>query len=178
MNPDGSKDRESPENRGADEFRKSSGIPPGDVARRVFGSNSERTESLETGRTEIAKAQRQMIAAAGSLTAFQLFLTRSPLARLQDPRPPPLQGTGPSRPGFLLWFTSIAKFQHPGIFSQPAPVFDPPRVLKHPSRAGLFKLPSPASADKIFPLPNYQLILFPQTVPETDPNHEKSAHLH
>jgi hypothetical protein len=67
VTPDGSKDRESPENCRTDEFRAGSGISPGDVARRVFGPNPERAESLEAGRTEIAKTQRQIIAAAGLL---------------------------------------------------------------------------------------------------------------
>ena len=67
---DGSQNRESPENCGADEFREGSGIPPGDVACRVFGANPEGIEGSEVGRPEIAKAQRQMIAAAGLLPAL------------------------------------------------------------------------------------------------------------
>ena len=67
VTPDGSKDRESPENCGTDEFRKGTGFLPGNVARRVFGPNPERAESLESGRPQTAKAQRQMIAAAGFL---------------------------------------------------------------------------------------------------------------
>jgi hypothetical protein len=64
LKPDGSEDRKSPEDRGADEFREGSGILPGDVTRRVFGSNPERAASIEIGRAEIAKAQRQIIAAS------------------------------------------------------------------------------------------------------------------
>lgn len=60
---DGSQDRESPENCGADEFREGSGFLPGDVSRRVFSPNPERVESLEAGRPEIAKAQRKVIGA-------------------------------------------------------------------------------------------------------------------
>ena len=71
MNTDGSEDRESPEDCGADEFRKSSGIPPGDVASGVFGANTEGTESLETGRAETAKTQRQVIAASGLLPVLK-----------------------------------------------------------------------------------------------------------
>jgi hypothetical protein len=67
VTPDGSKDRDSPENCGANEFRKGSGILPGDVARRIFGPNSERSESIEAGRPEIAKDQRKIIAAADLL---------------------------------------------------------------------------------------------------------------
>lgn len=65
--PDGSENREPPENCGADEFRKGAGILPGDVARTIFGTNSEGAESLQAGRPEIAKDQRKMIAAAGLL---------------------------------------------------------------------------------------------------------------
>lgn len=65
--PDGSEDRKSPENCGADEFRKGAGILPGDVARSVFGPNPERIKSLETRRSEIAKDQRKMISAVGFL---------------------------------------------------------------------------------------------------------------
>jgi len=67
LNSDGSQNGESPENCGADEYREGSGILPGDVARRVFGPNSESGEGSEAGRPQIAKAQRQVIAAAGSL---------------------------------------------------------------------------------------------------------------
>lgn len=62
MTPDASKDRESPENRGADEFRQGTGLLPGDVACRIFGPDSERAKSVEGGRIEIAKIQRQIIA--------------------------------------------------------------------------------------------------------------------
>ena len=64
---DGSENRESPEDRGADEFRKGTGLLPGDVARGVLGSNPEGTESFETGRPQIAKVQRQIIATSGVL---------------------------------------------------------------------------------------------------------------
>ncbi len=65
--PDGSENRESPEDCGADEVRKGAGFLPGDVSRRVFGPDAERAQSLETRRAEITKAQRQIIATAGVL---------------------------------------------------------------------------------------------------------------
>jgi hypothetical protein len=55
--PDGSKNRESPEDCGADEVRKGAGFLPGDVSRRVFGPDAERAQSLETGRPEITKVR-------------------------------------------------------------------------------------------------------------------------
>lgn len=64
LNHDGSQNRESPEDRGEDEFREGSGILPGDVARRVFGPNPEGTAGLKGSRAEIAKAQRELITAA------------------------------------------------------------------------------------------------------------------
>lgn len=67
LNHDGSQNRESPEDRGEDEFREGSGILPGDVAHRVFGPDSEGTAGLEGRRSEIAKAQRELISAAGIL---------------------------------------------------------------------------------------------------------------
>lgn len=67
LNGDGSKDRESPENCGTDEFCKDAGVLPGDVARRVFGPNPERAENLEAGRIEIAKTQRQIAVSADFL---------------------------------------------------------------------------------------------------------------
>ena len=67
---DGSQNGESPENCGADEFRQGSGILPGDVARRVFGPNSERITGLEGGRPEIAKAQRKVIVAGDVPAVF------------------------------------------------------------------------------------------------------------
>jgi len=63
----GSENRESSENCGTNEFRESTGIFPGDVARGVFGPNAEGAESLKAGRAEIAKIQRQIISAAGIL---------------------------------------------------------------------------------------------------------------
>jgi hypothetical protein len=67
LKPDGSEDRESPQARGADEFRSGPGISPGNVARRIFGSDSGKSASLESDRYEVAKAQRKIITAAGLL---------------------------------------------------------------------------------------------------------------
>jgi hypothetical protein len=73
VTPDASKDRESPENRGADDLRQGTGILPGDVARRIFGPDSERAESVEAGRVEIAKIQRQIIAEVTFLPQDEAF---------------------------------------------------------------------------------------------------------
>lgn len=67
MKRDGSQDRESPQDRGENELRQSTGIPPGDVARRIHGTNSEGPARLQSERSEITKAQRQVIATAGVL---------------------------------------------------------------------------------------------------------------
>lgn len=70
LNPDGSQNRIPPETRGADEFREIEGILPGDVARRVFGSDACGPADREESRNSIAKAQRQAVVAAGMLPAL------------------------------------------------------------------------------------------------------------
>ncbi len=67
LNPDGSQNRIPPETRGADEFRESEGIRPGDVARRVFGPDACGPAHGEEDRNSIAKAQRQAVVASGGL---------------------------------------------------------------------------------------------------------------
>jgi len=64
---DGSQNRETQEDCREDEFREGSGILPGDVAHRVFGPDPGRIEGIEAERPEIAKDQRQVIAATGLL---------------------------------------------------------------------------------------------------------------
>ena len=67
LNHDGSQNRESPEDRGEDELREDSGILPGDVSQRIFGSDPEGIEDREGRRSEITKAQRELISAASIL---------------------------------------------------------------------------------------------------------------
>lgn len=75
LKPDGSENRNSQESRGEDEFRENPGILPGDVARRVFGPDTERPEGLAGPRPEIIKAQRRLIA-AGSLLPVLAYPAR------------------------------------------------------------------------------------------------------
>lgn len=70
VNGDGSQDRDPPATGGADEIRTGEGISPGDVARRIFGPDSQGTQGIAAGRAEIARIQRQMIAASGLLPAL------------------------------------------------------------------------------------------------------------
>lgn len=70
LNPDGSQNRIPPKTRRTDEFRESKGIVPGDVARRVFGSDPCGLADCEENRDSIAKTQRQAIVTAGLLPAL------------------------------------------------------------------------------------------------------------
>lgn len=62
LKTDGSENGNSPEDCGTHEGREGTGLLPGDVARRIPGTDSGRTSGTQIRRSEISKAQRQLIA--------------------------------------------------------------------------------------------------------------------
>ncbi len=68
--PDESQNRETPEASGEDELGESQGFLPGDVSRRVFGSNPQGIACCQGSRPETAKAQRRAISSVGLLPAL------------------------------------------------------------------------------------------------------------
>ncbi len=68
--PDEPQNRETPEVSGEDELGESLGFLPGDVSRRVFGSDPQGIACDQSSRPETAKAQRSAISSVGLLPAL------------------------------------------------------------------------------------------------------------
>jgi hypothetical protein len=72
LKTDGSEDGEASENFPTDECGENERFLPGDVSRRIFGSNPTGTESRKGSFSQIAKAERQLVAASGILRSLVL----------------------------------------------------------------------------------------------------------